>query len=142
MTNISFSCPTPGCAYSTEELEAVVAIKLLEPYVSQVHGTQSKPEKPKRPCLQMAGSVIDQISWEAFKDQFENYKTLAGCSDFPIFYEGAYGKSNDLGRVLLQLLKIAVTSRLDQLVLLNIYYTLSSNTTNLAILCTIGTSLS
>ena len=38
-----------------------------------------------------------------------------------------------LGRVLLQLLKIVVTSRLDQLVLLNIYYTLSSNTTNLAI---------
>ena len=38
-----------------------------------------------------------------------------------------------LGRVLLQLLKIVVTSRLDQLVLLNIYYNLSSNTTNLAI---------
>ena len=37
-----------------------------------------------------------------------------------------------LGRVLLQLLKIVVTSRLDQHVLLNIYFTLGSNTTNLA----------
>ena len=80
MTNVRFSCPTPGCTYSTEELEAGVAIKLLELHVSQVHGTQSKPEKPKRPCLQMPGSVIDQISWEAFKDQFENYKTLAGIT--------------------------------------------------------------
>ena len=42
-----------------------------------------------------------------------------------------------LGRVLLQLLKIVVTSRLDQHVLLNIYFTLGSNTTNLAKVCTI-----
>ena len=37
-----------------------------------------------------------------------------------------------LGRVLLQLLKIVVTSRLDQHVRLKIYFTLGSNTTNLA----------
>ena len=36
------------------------------------------------------------------------------------------------GRVLLQLLKIVVTSRLDQHVLLNIYFTLGSNMTKLA----------
>ena len=42
-----------------------------------------------------------------------------------------------LGRVLLQLLKFVVTSRLDQHVLLNIYFTLGSNTTNLAKVCTI-----
>ena len=80
MTTVKFPCPTPGCDYKTTEHEASIAIELLKLHVGQVHGTSSKPEKPKRPCLQMPATVIETIDWEAFKDQFANYKVLAGIT--------------------------------------------------------------
>ena len=56
------------------------------------------------------------------------------CSDFPIVYENRI----ILDGVLLLLLKIVVTLRLDQLVLLNIYFTFGSNIIKLAIFCTVA----
>ena len=80
MATVQFSCPTPGCDYKTDSFEAAIAIELLKLHVGQVHGTNSKPEKPKRPCLQMSAAVIEMTDWEAFKDQFANYKVLAGIT--------------------------------------------------------------
>ena len=80
MAPVQFPCPAPGCDYETDSLEAPIAIELMKLHVGQVHGTSAKPEKPKRPCLQMPAAVIEIADWEAFKDQFANYKILAGIT--------------------------------------------------------------
>ena len=73
-------CPSPGCAFRTDVLEADLAIRYLELHVSQAHGLQNKPEKPKKPVLEMVGNVVDALDWETFSHQFHTYKKLAGIS--------------------------------------------------------------
>ena len=76
----AYQCPAPGCGYRTDELEADLAIRFLEMHVSQAHGTSSRPEKPKKPELDMVGDVVDTLDWETFIHKFETYKKLAGIS--------------------------------------------------------------
>ena len=76
----SHTCPSPGCDYKTDVLEAEVAIRFLELHVGQVHGLHNKPEKPKMPALEMTGSVVDIMDWKAFIHQFNTYKKLAGIT--------------------------------------------------------------
>ena len=58
MSPKSYKCVTPGCSYVTDELEAPVAVEFLKMHVSQVHGIASKPEKPKKPVLEMSGKPL------------------------------------------------------------------------------------
>ena len=80
MTAKQWECPTPGCDFKTEELEASLGIEFLKLHVSQNHGNAAKPEKPKRPLLAMSAEVIEHRDWAAFKNQFANYKKLASIS--------------------------------------------------------------
>ena len=50
-------------------------------HVSQVHGIASKPEKPKKPVLEMSGNTIDSLEWDAFTHKFSVYKKLSGISE-------------------------------------------------------------
>ena len=76
----AYACPSPGCEYNTDILEADVAIRFLEIHVAQAHGVNSKPEKPKKPDLEMVGNAVDALDWETFLHKFGTYKTLAGVS--------------------------------------------------------------
>ena len=76
----AFNCPSPGCEYATDILEADLAIRFLEIHVAQAHGVNSKPEKPKKPDLEMIGNVVDALDWETFIHKFDTYKKLAGIS--------------------------------------------------------------
>ena len=81
MSPKSYKCVTPGCSYVTDELEASVAVEFLKMHVSQVHGIASKPEKPKKPVLEMSGNTIDSLEWDAFTHKFSVYKKLSGISE-------------------------------------------------------------
>ena len=76
----AYTCPSPGCEYKTDELEADLAIRFLEIHVSQAHGVNSRPEKPKKPELDMVGNVVESLDWETFVHKFDTYKKLAGIS--------------------------------------------------------------
>ena len=76
----AYTCPSPGCDYATDTLEAELAIRFLEIHVAQAHGVTSKPEKPKKPDLEMIGNVVDALDWETFIHKFDTYKKLAGIS--------------------------------------------------------------
>ena len=75
-----FQCLTPGCSFETEELEPTDAIEFLKLHTSQNHGVTSKPEKPKKPVLEMATNTIDILDWEAFIHKFSVYKKLSGIT--------------------------------------------------------------
>ena len=75
-----YQCLSPGCSYKTDALEADLAIKFLEMHVSQAHGIHSRPEKPKKPELDMVNNVVDTLDWETFIHKFDTYKKLAGIS--------------------------------------------------------------
>ena len=75
-----FQCLTPGCSFETEELEPTDAIEFLKLHTSQNHGVTSKPEKPKKPVLEMATNTIDTLDWEAFIHKFSVYKKLSGIT--------------------------------------------------------------
>ena len=75
-----WKCLTPGCPYTTEEVEACDAIEFLKLHTSQNHGVASKPEKPKKPVLEIVGNTIDTLDWEAFLHKFEVYKKLSGIT--------------------------------------------------------------
>ena len=75
-----YQCPSPGCPYKTDALEAELAIRFLEMHVSQSHGIHSRPEKLKKPELDMVGNVVDTLDWETFVHKFDTYKKLAGIS--------------------------------------------------------------
>ena len=77
----SYRCVTPGCSYATDDMEASVAVEFLKLHVSQVHGIAGKPEKPKKPVLDMAGNTIDSLDWDAFTHKFSVYKQLSGISE-------------------------------------------------------------
>ena len=77
----SYKCVSPGCSYATEAMEATVAVEFLKMHVSQVHGIASKPEKPKKPVLEMSGNTIDSLEWDAFTHKFSVYKKLSGISE-------------------------------------------------------------
>ena len=80
MTSKKLKCPAPSCAYSTDDLEASLAVEMLKIHVNLSHGNVCKPEKPKRPSLSMSGEVIENGVWQAFKHQFMTYKSLANIS--------------------------------------------------------------
>ena len=61
MTPKQWDCLTPGCSFKTEVLEGDVAIEFLKLHVSQVHGVSNKPEKPKKPVLEMIGNTIPAL---------------------------------------------------------------------------------
>ena len=75
-----FQCLTPGCSFETEELEPTDAIEFLKLHTSQNHGVTSKPEKPKKPVLEMAMNTVDILDWEAFIHKFSVYKKLSGIT--------------------------------------------------------------
>ena len=75
-----WKCLTPGCSYVTEEVEASDGIEFLKLHASQNHGVASKPEKPKKPVLEIVGNTIDMLDWEAFLHKFEVYKKLSGIT--------------------------------------------------------------
>ena len=81
MSPKSYKFVTPGCAYVTDEVEASVAVEFLKMHVGQVHGIASKPEKPKKPVLEMSGNTIDSLEWDAFTHKFSVYKKLSGISE-------------------------------------------------------------
>ena len=62
----AYTCPSPGCDYATDALEAELAIRFLEIHVAQAHGVNSKPEKPKKPDLEMIGKVVDALDCEKY----------------------------------------------------------------------------
>ena len=68
----------PECPYETEEMDAATGIEYLKLHSSQVHGVANKPEKPKKPTLEMTGSCVDVLDWEAFIHKFSVYKNLSG----------------------------------------------------------------
>ena len=75
MSSKCYKCVSPGCDYATEEMEqASVAVEFLKMHVSQAHGIASKPEKPKKPVLEMTGNTIDSLDWDAFTHKFSVYK--------------------------------------------------------------------
>ena len=76
----SYQCVSPGCSYATDVMEASVAVEFLKMHVSQVHGIASKPEKPKKPVLEMSGNTINSLEWDAFTHKFSVYKQLSGIS--------------------------------------------------------------
>ena len=80
MATKQWQCPTPGCDFQTDDLEANVGIEFLKLHVNQNHGNAAKPEKPKRPLLAMSTEVIEHRDWSAFQHQFANYKKLANIS--------------------------------------------------------------
>ena len=59
---------------------ASTGIEYLKLHSSEVHGLTSKPEKPKKPSLEMSGSCVDALQWEAFVHKFRTYKQLAGLT--------------------------------------------------------------
>ena len=69
----------------TELMDAATGIEYLKLHSSEVHGVASKPEKPKKPVLDMAGSCVDSLDWEAFCHKFKVYKFLIGCSCYGFF---------------------------------------------------------
>ena len=71
-------CMRPECPYETEDMDAATGIEYLKLHSSQVHGVASKPEKPKKPTLEMTGSCVDELDWEAFIHKFSVYKNLSG----------------------------------------------------------------
>ena len=75
-----WKCLTPGCSYTTDEVEASDGIEFLKLHTSQNHGVTSKPEKPKKPVLEIVGNTIDTLDWEAFLHKFDVYKKLSGIT--------------------------------------------------------------
>ena len=73
-----WDCLAPGCNFKTDVLEGDVAIEYLKLHASQVHRVCSKPEKPKKPVLEMVGNTIPALDWDSFIHRFELYKRLAG----------------------------------------------------------------
>lgn len=80
MPNKELKCPAPSCTYVTDDLEVSSAVEVLKLHVSLSHGNTCKPEKPKRPSLEMSGEVVENGAWQAFKHQFATYKSLANIS--------------------------------------------------------------
>ena len=80
MAEKQWKCFRAGCPYMTELMDAATGIEYLKLHSSEVHGVASKPEKPKKPVLDMAGSCVDSLDWEAFCHKFKVYKNLAGLS--------------------------------------------------------------
>ena len=62
----------------TEPMDTATGIEYLKLHSSQVHGIANKPEKLKKPMLEMSGSCVDILDWEAFVHKFGVYKNLAG----------------------------------------------------------------
>ena len=80
MAEKRWKCFRPGCDYETELMIAATGIEYLKLHSSEVHGLASKPEKPKKPSLEMSGSCVDALQWEAFVHKFTTYKQLAGLT--------------------------------------------------------------
>ena len=80
MAERQWECFRPGCDFKTEMMTAATGIEYLKLHSSEVHGLSSKPEKPKKPSLEMTGSCVDALEWEAFVHKFATYKQLAGLS--------------------------------------------------------------
>ena len=75
-----WTCLTPGCDYETEVMEASDAIEFLKLHTSQNHGVTTKPEKPKKPILEMTTNTIDVLDWDSFLHKFGVYKKLSGIT--------------------------------------------------------------
>ena len=80
MAKKRWECFRPGCDFKTEMMTAATGIEYLKLHSSEVHGLSSKPKKPKKPSLEMTGSCVDALEWEAFVHKFTTYKQLAGLS--------------------------------------------------------------
>ena len=61
-------------------MEASEAIEFLKLHTSQNHGVSTKPEKPKKPVLEMPGNTIDTLDWDSFLHKFDVYKKLSGIT--------------------------------------------------------------
>ena len=48
--------------------------------MSQVYGISSNPEKPKKPVLELAGTSIDILEWEAFVNKLSFCKSPSGLA--------------------------------------------------------------
>ena len=64
MAERQWECFRPGCDFKTEMMTAATGIEYLKLHSSEVHGLSSKPEKPKKPSLEMTGSCVDALEWE------------------------------------------------------------------------------
>ena len=80
MAERQWDCLRPGCGFKTEVMSAAIGIEYLKLHSSEAHGLSSKPEKPKKPSLEMVVSCVDALEWEAFVHRFTTYKQLAGLS--------------------------------------------------------------
>ena len=81
MAGKRWECFRPRCDFKTEMMTAATGIEYLKLHSSEVHGRSSKPKKPKKPSLEMTGSCVDALEWEAFVHKFTTYKQLAGLSE-------------------------------------------------------------
>ena len=80
MAPVVLSCEVPGCKRKMAEAEPGVAVEMLKLHHQQVHGTTTKPEKPKRPELTMAGDAVEATDFDRFAFLFNQYKKLSGIT--------------------------------------------------------------
>ena len=80
MAPVVLSCEVPGCKRKMAEVEPGVAVEMLKLHHQQVHGTTTKPEKPKRPELTMAGDAVEATDFDRFAFLFNQYKKLSGIT--------------------------------------------------------------
>ena len=69
MAPVELDCPAaPACNYKTPDLEADVAIRMLEVHRDTAHNNHAgrKAEKPKRPLLELSGDSVDETGWSLF----------------------------------------------------------------------------
>ena len=77
MAPVVLSCEVPEWV---AEVEPGVAVEMLKVHHQQVYGTTTKPEKPKRPELTMAGDAVEATDFDRFAFLFNQYKKLSGIT--------------------------------------------------------------